>query len=667
MLPRTFGPYELTALLGVGGMGEVYRARDTGRDRWVAVKLLAPVFAQDPEYLNRFRRESFVAARLRDPHVIPIHDFGEIDGQLFIDMRLVDGRDIGTILAEEGPLAPARAVGLVGQIAEALDAAHAEQLVHRDVKPSNLLVTKNDFVYVVDFGVARSVGNDRTNLTVSGATVGTLDYMAPERFTQQPIDGRADVYSLACVLFECLTAQRPFRGGDLPALMYAHLHLDPPAASSVVAGVPPALDQVIRRGMAKRPDDRFSTAPELAAAARQALVAPVRSGAPPTVIRAPETVRTGLPAEPAFDRTPTPLAPPPVAAPVDDPAPARRRWRVPVLLAALVLLVVAAGTFAAVHWGGDAGAADGSVAASGASPTVVETVQGLETPGYVDVSPDGTRAYVANRDAGTVTVLDTATDRITDTVPIAAGPAWYVRVSPDGEQVYVSVKNADETASFLATVDTETDRQVARTVIGARPFSAAVTPDGRFVWVTSHAASRVDVVDTASDEVVAMIPVPADPHAVALSPDGERAYVASHESDLLTVLDTSTRSAVATIDAGDGPYAVAVSPDGDRVAVADYEGGTVTVVDAASGRVLDTVPVGGNPQDVAWAADGRHLYAVDNAGGTVSVLDGDSWKVTATVQVGDSPTSIAVRPDGERAYVTNSKSGSVSVLDLTAG
>ncbi|NYJ04385.1 serine/threonine-protein kinase [Petropleomorpha daqingensis] len=666
MLPRAFGPYELTSLLGVGGMGEVYRARDRSRDRWVAVKLLAPVFAQDPEYINRFRRESFVAARLRDPHVIPIHDFGEIDGQLFIDMRLVDGRDIGTILAEEGPLAPARAVGLLGQIAEALDAAHAEQLVHRDVKPSNLLVTKNDFVYVVDFGVARSVGNDRTNLTVSGATVGTLDYMAPERFTQQPIDGRADVYSLACVLYECLTAERPFRGGDLPALMYAHLHLDPPKASSVVADVPPALDAVIRRGMAKRPQDRFATAPELAAAAHHALVAPVRSLAPPTVIRAPETVRTGPAPEPAFDRTPTPLGPPPAPVPVDEAVPSRHRWRVPVLLAAAVLLVVGVGVFAAVRWSG-AGAADPSAAASGDHPTVVGTVPAGETPGYVDVTPDGKRAYVANRDAGTVTVLDTANDQVVDTIAIADGPAWYVRVSPDGQQVYVSVKNADQTANWLVTLDTETGRQVDKTEIDARPFSAAVTPDGRFVWVASHAASRVDVVDTASDALVATIPVASDPHAVALSPDGRRAYVANHESDLLTVLDTRTRSAITTVDAGDGPYAVAVSPDGDELAVADYEGGTVTVVDTAGRKVLTSVPVGGNPQDVAWAADGKHLYAVDNADDSVSVIDTDSFTVTDTVAVGTSPTSIAVRPDGERAYVTNSKSGTVSVLDLTAG
>ena len=177
-----------------------------------------------------------VAARLREPHVIPIHDFGEIGGQLFIDMRLVDGADIGALLETDGRIAPQRAVHLISQVAQALDAAHADHLVHRDIKPSNILVTSSDFVYVVDFGIARSIGGRQTALTITGATTGTLHYMAPERFAGHDIDGRADVYSLACVLHECLTGAPPFDGqDDLPALMYAHLLLQSrrrPAASS---------------------------------------------------------------------------------------------------------------------------------------------------------------------------------------------------------------------------------------------------------------------------------------------------------------------------------------------------------------------------------------------------------------------------------------------------
>src|SRR6202035_2474008 len=249
------------------------KAYDAHRDRYVALKLLPGALSGDPEYLKRFRRESNVAARLRDPHVIPIHDFGEIDGQLFIDMRLVDGADIGTLLETNGRIAPQRAVYLISQVAEALDAAHADHLVHRDIKPSNVLVTSSDFVYVVDFGIARSTGDRQTPLTHTGAYIGTLDYMAPERFIGHDVDGRADVYSLACLLHECVTGAPPFGGRELPALMYAQLYYSPPEASSLVEGVPPALDAVIARGMAKDPNDRFPTAGALAAAAREALSA----------------------------------------------------------------------------------------------------------------------------------------------------------------------------------------------------------------------------------------------------------------------------------------------------------------------------------------------------------------------------------------------------------
>ena len=272
MTLRQVGNYRLESLLGVGGMGDVYKAYDTHRDRYVALKLLPEALSSDQEYLARFRRESNVAARLRDPHVIPIHDFGEIDGQLFIDMRLVDGADIGTLLATNGRIAPQRATYLISQVAEALDAAHADQLVHRDIKPSNILVTLSDFVYVVDFGIARLIGSRQTPLTNTGVTIGTLHYMAPERFIGHDIDGRADIYSLACLLHECLTGAPPFGDRDLPALMYAQLYSDPPEASSLVEGIPPALDAVIARGMAKDPKDRFATAGALAAAARTALL-----------------------------------------------------------------------------------------------------------------------------------------------------------------------------------------------------------------------------------------------------------------------------------------------------------------------------------------------------------------------------------------------------------
>ena len=194
-----FGRYRLVELLGRGGMGEVWRAHDTDTDRIVALKLLPPYFSDDEEFQQRFRREAHTAARLNNPHIIPIHNYGEIEGQLYVDMRLIEGRDLQTVL-NDGPLDPARAVGIIGQVAKALHAAHQVGLLHRDIKPSNILLDNDDFAYLIDFGIARVI--EETRMTRSGDTLGTFQYIAPERLDVQALeDSRADIYSLACVLY----------------------------------------------------------------------------------------------------------------------------------------------------------------------------------------------------------------------------------------------------------------------------------------------------------------------------------------------------------------------------------------------------------------------------------------------------------------------------------
>ncbi|MDT5302086.1 MAG: eukaryotic-like serine/threonine-protein kinase, partial [Mycobacterium sp.] len=197
-----FGRYRLIELLGRGGMGEVWRAHDTSIDRTVALKMLLPHFAQDPQFDQRFRREARAAARLDDPHVVPIYDVGEIDGRLYVTMRLINGVDLQTLL-DAGPLDPGRAVHIIEQIASALHSAHQIGLVHRDVKPSNILLAHNDFAYLIDFGIARATGD--TALTSANTTIGTWAYMAPERFNAGEIQPSSDVYALACVLYQCLT------------------------------------------------------------------------------------------------------------------------------------------------------------------------------------------------------------------------------------------------------------------------------------------------------------------------------------------------------------------------------------------------------------------------------------------------------------------------------
>ena len=302
----TFGKYQLTALLGSGGMGEVYEALDTEKDRTVAVKILREQYADDENFRARFLREAHAAANLQEPHIVPIHDWGEIDGRLYLDMRLVRGHTLHELLAD-GPVAPHRAVAIIEQVAAALDAAHTEGVVHRDIKPQNIIVTATDFAYLVDFGIAQAQGD--SGLTQEGMQIGTFSYMAPERFGDAPCTAAADTYALACVLFEMLSGEAPFRTESVEQLIAAHLTTPPPRPSAAAAGVPSALDTVIARGMAKEPDDRYGSAGAFARAARRAVAPSTQE-----VAASAETMLAPAVSPPVF--TAPPLAP-------AEPEPAR--------------------------------------------------------------------------------------------------------------------------------------------------------------------------------------------------------------------------------------------------------------------------------------------------------------------------------------------------------
>jgi YVTN family beta-propeller protein len=695
------GKYNLDCLLGSGGMGKVYKAYDTQRDRYVALKLLPEALAGDQEYLKRFQRESNVAARLREPHIIPIHDSGEIDGQLFIDMRLVDGADLGLLLSTNGRMAPQRAVYLVSQVAEALDAAHADHLVHRDIKPSNILVTFSDFVYVVDFGIARAIGGQQTSLTISEATAGTLQYTAPEWFAGHEVDGRADIYSLACVLHECLTGAPPFEDKDLPALVYAQLHSGPSPASSLVEGVPPALDAVIARGMAKDPQNRFPTAGLLAAAAREALLTeapapPAREPRPATRTEIPAPAGKAATAVGAWLGATKPRAtildqavssgPPPGAA-TGEPArgPARRRLSVLILAAAvalaipiaLVLIASARPNAGGVHAARDAGSAtrtDTHRAASPpgiAVPTFAEEIPVGHNPSYVQVAPNGTFAYVANPGAGVITVLDTADDRVSGTIKISQGPPQFVSFSPDSRTAYVSVYNARDSVHLIAFVDTATGAVTSTVAVDNHtPGPSTTSPDGRYLYVPNHNTAMsgsdenvVDVIDTVKKRLVRRIAVRANPHWVAFGKNGQF-YTTDHMSATVTALNARTNRIIAEIQVGETPHSEAISPDGSRLAVTSFDGNEVFLINTATDKMVAQIPVGRNPLDIAYSPDGRYLYTVNNQDNTLTVIDTADNRVIGEVPTGKAPTSISVLPDGRQAYVSDENDGTIEVLNL---
>ena len=313
-----FGKYNIISLLGKGGMGEVYEAYDTDKNRTVALKILADGLSNDATFRKRFQRESHAAAVLQEPHVIPIHDWGEIDGRLYIDMRLVHGQTLDELIAK-GPLEPSRAVAIIGQVGAALDAAHAEGLMHRDIKPHNIIVTQADFAYLVDFGIAETRGD--TRLTTAGTPIGTFNYMAPERFTEQEATPAVDVYALACVLYEALTGDSPFARDSLENLVAAHLASPPPRPSVTNPRVPATFDAVIARGMAKDPDDRYGTAGGLVRAAQRAA-----DGGKQTLVMPPGAAPSG-PAEVPADR---------------HAGRQRRGWLLPTVVAVAAALILAA-------------------------------------------------------------------------------------------------------------------------------------------------------------------------------------------------------------------------------------------------------------------------------------------------------------------------------------
>jgi serine/threonine protein kinase len=371
-----FAGYRIEGRLGRGGMGLLYLAVEPGLERRVALKLIAPEAAAEEVFARRFAEESRIAASIEHPNVVPIYRAGEQDGVPWIAMRYVAGSDLARKIEREGRLAPGDAVRLISQVGNGLDAIHAAGLVHRDVKPANVLVSAEhgtEHAYITDFGVARNVAT-RSGLTQTGRFVGTIDYVAPEQISGGRVDARADVYALGCLLYKALTGEVPFPREAEAARLYAHLNDPPPAPSTLAGEVPMALDDVVARAMEKEPGDRYPSAGDLGRAAEAALAG--------TTVPIPErTVATGAAAT-VESETPPPLPPTrasePVPTEVREPTPSeptavvrsdggggsRGGGRRPFLLGAGALALVAAVVVAIVlaSGGGSGGSGDTAVA-----------------------------------------------------------------------------------------------------------------------------------------------------------------------------------------------------------------------------------------------------------------------------------------------------------------
>ncbi len=429
------GRYRLLELLGQGGMATIYRARDAQLERDVAVKVLRAEFGQDPDFVARFGDEARAAASLSHPNIVAVFDFGrDPSGDQFIVMELVEGQDIASILRENGPLAPRQAARVAADVAKALHAAHSRGIVHRDVKPSNILISRDGRVKVVDFGIARAL--DDAQITLPGITMGSVHYFAPEQARGEPATAASDVYALGIVLFEMLTGQRPFSGDGAAAVALARLSATPPPPSSLRASVPAALDAIVARAMALDPADRFASAAAMsgaldgfltdgtagAAGAAGATVAGLARGG---VAPRPAAPRVNYPPDayagttgPATVTTRTTLPPPPgtgSGGPYDEPEDSSSgpwAW-IAGVLGIGILVVVAFLLFRMISGGGSAATATQSPSASassggsGASVTVPNLVNSLYSDAATQAAGMGLSTQRAATQATTTVPADT--------------------------------------------------------------------------------------------------------------------------------------------------------------------------------------------------------------------------------------------------------------------
>ncbi|MGN6276046.1 MAG: protein kinase domain-containing protein [Solirubrobacterales bacterium] len=584
--------YRIEALIARGGMGIVYKATHLGLDRPVALKVIARELADRDGFRERFLRESRLAARLDHPAVVPVYDSREVDGELIVAMRLIKGGDLRHLIDKEGPLPPGRALDLLGQVADALDAAHAAGIVHRDVKPHNILV-EGDRAYLSDFGLAKAFDESSAS---SASVVGTAQYMSPEQWRGDSIGPAADVYSLGCVLYEALTGIAPFERAE----------------SDTEPELPEGIDGAIRRAVAKDPARRYRSAGELIAAARAAAGSDVR---PTAVLSRDRSERTPAPrgraAVRAFQR------------------------RVVAVVALVFLAAIAAGFISGLLFGG------GGVSVS--APIAIGTPP-------LRLTADAQGAWVTSERDGTVTRLDPATGDVLRQVMVqpgisgvAIGSKWLWVTNPRRHELFrldaktlqekqvieipgapgaiaLSAKPArvwvaDEAGAGITVVNAENDTRI-RTQLPphAAPLHLAVGAGG--LWASSSSTASVRRVDLGTLEPGE--PIPAGTRPAGITVAHGIVWVTNPPKDTVTKIDPSLHQVQGQVKVGAKPGGIDAGTS--TVWVANAADDTVIRIDLETGAVLgDPIHVG--PEPGAVAVGGDAVWIANNGDGTVTRIE----------------------------------------------
>jgi ABC-type branched-subunit amino acid transport system substrate-binding protein/DNA-binding beta-propeller fold protein YncE len=591
----TFAGYRVDSLIGRGGMGVVYKATDLSLDRPVALKLIAPELAQDERFRARFLREPRLAAALDHPHVIPIHEAGEHDGQLYLAMRFVEGDDLKTILERDGALTPERALAVLAQIADALDTAHRRGLVHRDVKPANVLLDEDGHAYLTDFGISTQVGGASTD---TGRMVGTLDYLAPEQIRGEEVDGRSDCYALACVLYECLAGRPPFRRETEAETLWAHMQEAPPELPGE-----PALDPVLATALAKEKEGRHASCCEFLDAASAAL---------------------------GFE------------------APARRAKQVRrgrrLLFAGALLLMAAAVVAVVLELTEESGTARGLARVSPDSVAVLDPdsnriVGQVRMPGRPSlVAAHGRSVWVASDAGGTISAIDGRSLAVDKVVPAdvtavdiaaARGSVWVI----DGRrQALVKVDAAYGSVA----------NRVALTP-GLRPTRPGVAVGGGAVWATDG-TTRLLKLNPRDGDILRTIDVrrPLEDVAVGAGSvwaiSGGAAQVFEIDPRSGAVRD---RIPIAGRPGVSKPAPIAVTAGEGAVWVLNGNAPSVTRIDPQLGAVTETIPLGVGSNPSTLAAGAGAVWVTLSGEGAVARID-PSTGARRSIPVGGAPTGVAV-------------------------
>ena len=598
----TLAGYRIDALIARGGMGVVYRATQLALDRPVALKVIAHELADDEKFRNRFLGESRLAARLEHPAVVPVYDAREEDGELIVAMRLVEGGDLRKLIDREGPLPPERAIRLLGQVAEALDAAHAAGIVHRDVKPHNVLV-EGERAYLSDFGLAKAYAE--TGSGAGASVVGTVEYMAPEQWRGERVGPAADVYALGCVLYEALTGVVPYARKE----------------SDAEPELPRGIEAVIERAVSKDPAERYPTAGALIEAARE------RQGTTPAatlvLTERPEKPTLRLGGEPEEEK---------------GVGLSRRRrlfaggflvWLLSGLAVAAVLTVIAI-----VELGG------------GESVSVSDPIGVADPPLRLAVGPR--TVWVTSATDGSLSGVDAEAQRVTSTLRIGKGVSG---VTIGDGSVWVSNPRTGK----VLRIDPE-QGVIAAVPVGGSP--GAIASGGGRVWVADEKGAGVTAIDAKSADVIRRGLAPhAAPLRLAVGAGG--LWVSSASTGTVRRIDLGTMAIGAPIAAGRGPAGVTVG--NGLVWVANSRGGTVTRVDPSLHTVIgDPIPVGEKPGGIDAGTEA--VWVANSAESSVVRLDLSSGnQIGDPISVGPKPGAVVV--GSEAVWIANNGNGTVTRIE----